>query len=181
MICIILASLTGVKNGRNVAMLRIIMQTLLKAVVKGLRENVLVLKATIANQENGRRQRKRAKSTTRIKVIAKHGTPESIVVITVRKKAHVKSGTPGSTAVITVRNKAHAKVGTPENTAVVTVRNKAHAEAGTPEDIAVVTVRNEAHAEAGTPEHTAVNTVRRINATGSERELIGPEFLTPVE
>merc|ERR1719341_2379701 len=98
------------------------MQTLIKAVVKGLRENVLVLKATIANQENGRRQRKRAKSTTRKKVIAKPGTPKNTAVITVRNEAHVVAGTPEDTAVITVRKKAHAEAGTPDHTAVNTVR-----------------------------------------------------------
>jgi len=162
LICIIRASLTGVKNGRNVAVLRIIMQTLLRAVVKGLRKNVLVLKATTAKKENGRRPRVRAKSTTRKKVDAKTGTPENTAVITVRKGAHAADITPGDTAVIMVRKEAHAADITPEDTAVITVRKEAHAEPGTPED-------------------TAVNTIRRENATGLEREQVGLEFLTPVE
>jgi len=124
LICITLVRITGVKNGRNVAMLRIIMLTLLRAVVKGLRENVLVLKVTIAKKENGRRQRKPAKSTMRKKVTAKPGTPENTAVITVRKEAHAEPGTLENTAVITVRKKAHADHGTPENTVDDTIRRK---------------------------------------------------------
>jgi len=124
LICITLARLSGVKNGRNVTMLRIIMLTLLRAVVKGLRKNVLVLRETIAKKENGRRQRKHAKSGTRNKVNAKPGTPEKNAVITVRKEAHAEPGTPEDTVDNTARRKVLAKLGTPENTAVNTVRRK---------------------------------------------------------
>jgi len=124
LICITLVRITGVKNGRNVAMLRIIMLTLLRAVVKGLRENVLLLKVTIAKKENGRRQRKLAKSTTRRKVTAKPGTPENTAVITVRKEALADPGRPEDTAVLMLRKETHAAPGTPENTVDDTLRRK---------------------------------------------------------
>jgi len=97
------------------------MLTLIRAVAKGLRKNVLVLKATIAKAENGRRLRVGAKSTSREEVAANNGTPKNTALVSVRKGAHATPGTPEHTAVITVRKEAHAEPGTPEDTAVNTV------------------------------------------------------------
>jgi len=123
---------------------------------------VLVLRATIAKKENGRRQRKHARSTT-------------------RKKVNAKSGTPENTVIFTVRNKTHVEPGTPETTVDNTTRREVLAELGTPENIAVITARKKVLAKLGTPESTAVNTVRRKNVTGLKREQAGLKFLTPVE
>lgn len=100
------------------------MLTLIRDVLKGLRKNVLVLKATIAKKENGRRQRKHARSTSRKKMDAKPGTPENTVDDTARRKAHAEPGTPEDTVDNTARKEVLAEVGTPESTAVNTDRRK---------------------------------------------------------